>query len=701
MNIRMKKAGGIACFFSLALILACASGDQSLYTFDLKAVSEKNGPSLLRLMEAAPGKTTALRLKAVPGAGTIVLCDEGDSLPWVKADFLCIDAVDEMPYSATVWIHFFERNGADTPRISSKMGILPGLPTRLVLPLEYLDGQSFFMDRQERRLKGCMPGSRLPKERIGRVTLELSPNAEGFETELVLSNLKLTKARPEPLPKSKPVVDSLGQWKARDWPGKTKSEKEVTGNLRRLLEESAGRKYPDSWSVYGGWKEKRFDKTGFFRTKFDGRRWWLVDPEGFAFFSAGIDVMNPESSGPVSGMNDLLDWLPERKGVFAPAFGERGEKLSFSYYTANLIRAFGTDWEAEWRALAGNLMREWRFNTIGNWSDENLIRSARTPYVLPLRGFPSTRVLLYRDFPDVFSKEYRDNSIAFAGQMDSLKNDPFLIGYFLDNEPLWAFGSNNVASEMLAARQPSETKKEFAAWLKLRYGGDGKRFASAWNLPAGPVDSLLSVPIRDAASLSGSAREDCWAFTKIMVREYLSHPSRALRKIDPNHMNLGIRYGWISSDLCYEASECFDVFSINMYKEKPDGEVISEITRRTGKPVMIGEFHHGAIDRGLPSTGLWGVASQTDRGIAYRYYMEQGAALPSLVGIHLFQLNDQPVLGRYDGENYNIGLLDACVRPYAEFTGQVRDVNAGIYDVVSGKRKPSQARAVQIPAIYF
>jgi hypothetical protein len=701
MLLRIKTAGGMVSILVFVSILACAKRDNALYTFDLKAVSGKSGPSLARMLDVSPGKTTALQLKTAPGASPLVLCDEGDSLPWTEAVFLCADVVHEMPYSVTVWIHFFERGRLETPKISSKMGILPGLPTRIVVPLEYLDGQTFFMARQERRLKGCMPGSRLPRERIGRVTLELSPDTEGFESELVLSNLNLMKERPKPLPKSKPVVDSLGQWKARDWPGKTTSEKEMSANLKRLSEESSDNTYPDSWSAYGGWKGKRFNKTGFFRTQFDGRRWWLVDPEGFAFFSTGIDVVNPESSGPVSGMKDLLEWLPDRNGIFDPAFEKRGEWISFSYYTANLIRAFGRDWEADWRTLTANLMKGWRFNTIGNWSDRDFINAARIPYVLPLHGFPSTGVLLYRDFPDVFSQEFRDNSVKFSDQMAVLKDDPNLIGYFLDNEPLWAFGRNNVASEMLASPAPSETKKRFAGWLKEKYDGDDSRFSSAWNLTAGSIESLLSKPVVDAASLSECAREDCWTFTKIMVREYLRRPSDALRKIAPNHMNLGIRYASISSDLCYEASDCFDVFSINMYLEKPDDGIINEITRRTGKPVMIGEFHHGSIDRGLPSTGIWGVASQAERGVAYRYYMEQGAALPSLVGIHLFQYNDQPVLGRFDGENYNIGLVDVCLKPYTEFTDRVREVNGGIYEVVSGKRKPSSERARTIPAIYF
>ena len=82
-----------------------------------------------------------------------------------------------------------------------------------------------------------------------------------------------------------------------------------------------------------------------------------------------------------------------------------------------------------------------------------------------------------------------------------------------------------------------------------------------------------------------------------------------------------------------------------------------------GKPVLIGEFHFGALDRGLPSTGLEGVASQEERGVAYRRYVEAAAADPNVVGTHYFVLNDQEVLGRFDGENFQIGFVDVCHRP--------------------------------------
>ena len=34
---------------------------------------------------------------------------------------------------------------------------------------------------------------------------------------------------------------------------------------------------------FGGWRCKQFKASGFFRTEHDGKRWWLVTPEGNAF----------------------------------------------------------------------------------------------------------------------------------------------------------------------------------------------------------------------------------------------------------------------------------------------------------------------------------------------------------------------------------------------------------------------------------
>ena len=102
------------------------------------------------------------------------------------------------------------------------------------------------------------------------------------------------------------------------------------------------------------------------------------------------------------------------------------------------------------------------------------------------------------------------------------------------------------------------------------------------------------------------------------------------------------------------------------YAESPTAAIDNIVKLGVDLPVMIGEFHFGALDAGPTATGLEGVLTQKDRGIAYRFYCEQAAAHPNGVGCHWFQCYDQFTLGRFDGENYNIGIFDICLQPYPE-----------------------------------
>ncbi len=116
---------------------------------------------------------------------------------------------------------------------------------------------------------------------------------------------------------------------------------------------------------------------------------------------------------------------------------------------------------------------------------------------------------------------------------------------------------------------------------------------------------------------------------------------------------------------------------------------------------MIGEFHFGATDRGLPASGIQGALSQEARGTAYRYYVEQGLARPELIGIHYFQWLDQPVLGRFDGENYNIGFMDICNKPYRKLTDAAKKTHRKMYKVAAGETAPFSKTIVKIPPIHY
>ena len=105
-------------------------------------------------------------------------------------------------------------------------------------------------------------------------------------------------------------------------------------------------------------------------------------------------------------------------------------------------------------------------------------------------------------------------------------------------------------------------------------------------------------------------------------------------------------------------------------------------------PVLSGEFHFGALDRGMFHTGLVGVADQAERAEAYKAYVRSALAHPHIVGCHWFQYADQCTVGRpLDGENYQIGFVDVADTPYPESVEACRDVAARLYELRLGGAK--------------
>ena len=97
------------------------------------------------------------------------------------------------------------------------------------------------------------------------------------------------------------------------------------------------------------------------------------------------------------------------------------------------------------------------------------------------------------------------------------------------------------------------------------------------------------------------------------------------------------------------------------------------------RPILIGEWHIGALDRGMLHTGLRSAYDQEERAVLYEFYIRQALENPFLVGAHWFQFNDQVPTGRRDGENYQIGFVDICDNPYPEIIGASRRVGSQLY----------------------
>jgi hypothetical protein len=280
----------------------------------------------------------------------------------------------------------------------------------------------------------------------------------------------------------------------------------------------------------------------------------------------------------------------------------------------------------------------WGFNTGGH----------QRPGTVMLRW---PRGINFLGLPDVYSPQFAEDIDSAANtQCAPRKNDPLLLGYFVGNEPPWNGREAELCSLILAGPDTA-TKTALKAFLA-------------------PGDT----PAR--------RRE----FVLASFRKYLQIVCDAVRKYDPNHLILGIRFGGRVADEVLVAAQIFDVCSINVYEYEPTRQLI-RAAQISNRPILIGEFHIGVPADGL-SAGLVQAKDQAERGIAYSYYVEQAASIPSFVGAYWFEWKDEPVLGRMDGENYNIGFVDVTDRPYAELVEAAKLTHLRLYDVHRGKQLP-------------
>lgn len=612
---------------------------------------------------------------------------------------LVMDLTNDADFACALFWDFREQD--DRHYIGFKMGLLPHLRTRVAIPASALDGNILFLPRTPGKLKTVTQGRPIRLDRLGRFGISI-PNAPG-SVPLIIHDIYVTDTEPDYPVEAKPMVDLLGQKACTTWKSKTGSETELREYLQSEAEKRIARRPPDR-SRYGGWTKKQFEPTGYFTVRHDGRRYWFADPDGYAFFSIGLDCVGVDGDCNLVGIEQLTTGLPPKDGV---GWSDRRDS-TFSWHKANLNRAFGDLWYDSWAKITRRRMTEWGFNTIACWSDMNYVKRDDRPYVCIFGRYPHTERCIFRDFPDVFSDEFSVSATEYARQIIPFKDDKNLIGYFLSNEPGWAFVDKlNIAAMLLECDYPFASKIQLTEFMRERYISSDALNA-AWGTSYENFNSLMQ-PV-DTTLLTEKAQSDLWDFSAEMIREYIKVPSLAVRGNDPNHLNLGIRYAWLSSPVLVSGSEYFDVFSFNCYSMDPAESIESilqtivsadETLRKTGKPLLIGEFHFGALDRGLDATGIRGVTTQAERGKAYRYYMHSAAAHPCCIGAHYFTLNDQGYLGRFDGENYQIGLVDVCNRPYDEFVSGIVTANDELYEVADGARQPTTEKADEITAVFF
>jgi hypothetical protein len=595
------------------------------------------------------------------------------------------------------------QEGEDGPVFGFGFGLLNECQARLRMPLEAVNGNRWRYDREGALLKPRASGERVDLHRVDRLRLRVTHKsnrpARWCMTPLTAS-LEEPPRLANPLLSHGPLLDELGQSTLHEWPAKTRTSEELVARLQAQAEAAPRQRWPETFSRWGGWQAKRVASTGFFRTHHDGNRWWLVDPEGCLFWSTGLDCVRVDTVAPYEGLEKALAWKPDPEGPFQAAYQEAGEgKTPFiNYLAANFIRAFGPEaWYARWAEIALSVLRGLGFNTVANWSDWQIASRAGLPYVRPLAPVYQAMPTVYRDFPDVFHPDFPEVCARFAEPLCESAGDPALIGYFLMNEPTWGFASETPAAGMLFNTPACHSRKALRDFLQQRYGGDAQ-LAAAWNLPT-TLDAVAEGAWR--MPFTPTSQADLADFSAVMVEKFFGGLSAACRKVDPNHLNLGIRYYTIPPAWAQAGMRHFDVFSMNCYRPRLPAEEMAHIAASMNQPILIGEWHFGALDAGLPACGIGHVPDQEARGKAFRFYLEDAAAKSWCVGVHYFTLYDQSALGRFDGENYNIGFLDVCNRPYESLAAAARLSHERLYEVAAGHLPPIDDAPEYLPLIFM
>ena len=403
---------------------------------------------------------------------------------------------------------------------------------------------------------------------------------------------------------------------------------------------------------YGGWSRLRFQATGYFYVSERAGVWWLVTPEGNAFLSKGVNHVS---------------------------FGaDNAPQLGYSPYERAVQSKYGS--EKAWAKAVVERLRGWGFNTLGAWSSSSTF-DQNMPYTINLDL--ATRAgadWLKGAVGDFFSEDFQKKIEAACRQSCGPRaKDPWLLGYFTDNELRWGAdwrGKQSLLEEYLRFPAGTAGRKAALEFLQQRYH-DVAALSRAWGTDITDWNQLTG---RQPVS-GDAARQDQAAWQEAVARRYFVTCKGAIHKADSNHLVLGCRFAGQAPDPVLRGlRDHVDVVSFNNYDQTTPVATLESIYRLTGRPMMLTEFSFKAMDSGLPNTKGAGrpVATQADRADGFTRYVQGLIDLPFMVGFHWFEHADEPKEGRFDGENSNYGVVTIEDRPWDVLVGKMTEVNAGL-----------------------
>ena len=403
-------------------------------------------------------------------------------------------------------------------------------------------------------------------------------------------------------------------------------------------------------SRYGGRKDKKFPATGFFHALKEQGRWWLVDPDGYAFINVGMVNV---SAGPSE----------RQKAALGKMYGN----------------------QKNWANKTHEWLLENGFNATGAWSDVESIKKTDLQNTKPLaytiiKNFMSDygkrkggtyQQPGHTGYPDntifVFDPEFETFCDEYAQSLAANRNDKNLFGYFSDNE--LPFDRLSL-DRYLGKKDPED---------------NGYKAARAW----------LSEKQVAPAAITDDIRNE---FLGYMAEKYYSVVSRAIRKYDPNHLYLGSRlhsYELKVAPFFKVVGKYVDVIAINYYRVwTPVAADMQNWEAWSGKPFLVTEWYTKGEDSGMPnySGAGWIVKTQNDRGLFYQGFTLALLESGNCVGFHWFKYQDNdPADTHADPSNTdaNKGVVNNEYKVYEPLVSKMAELNTNVYPLIDffDKRK--------------
>jgi hypothetical protein len=441
--------------------------------------------------------------------------------------------------------------------------------------------------------------------------------------------------------------------------------------------------------TYGGFTDIQGEKTGFFHTEKIDDRWWLVTPEGNAFWGMGI-------------AHPITDFSKS-----AVTFSYLGDQEAWLSGSIDRMRSLG--YNCVW--TGPYCPERLQSGYVDKALAEKVFREARIPYAFPL-PILKHHVEMGPDEkrPDVFDDSFTEfvNDLV-SKHVPKLKDDPWVMGYYYGFAP---WDQDYVWLNDLIARKDSPGRERLLGVLEKRYEGDIIKLNRVYQTDFASFEALkdsgtLVYPTWMRSHKSGyipipkaPGSQELFDDGQALLGEIIEHTFRiaheAVRKHDQNHLIFGcyVKEASLNAENWERIAPYIDVITPQHVSE---AFPIRQVVKALDKPALISDQPFGNVYP-LPlitaKSSPGAVPDHVDRLVLYDILANRISKDPDYIGVDFCAvLFDQS----HEDKAYEIGqpgFYNVYGEPKDQLCRTVTNFNQQMVNNLSEPMNPAEVEAL-------